>query len=50
VSAPDLLPIRDVVTGAASVRTGRPLVFKSVGMAWEDLVVAQALVTAAVDS
>lgn len=42
----DLLPMREVVTGTASVRPDRPLVFKSVGMAWEDLVVAQAVVAA----
>jgi ornithine cyclodeaminase/alanine dehydrogenase-like protein (mu-crystallin family) len=47
LTAADLLPMRDVITGAASVRNDRPLVFKSVGMAWEDLVVAQAVVTAA---
>lgn len=39
----DLLPMRDVLTGAATVRTDRPLVFKSVGMPWQDLVVAEAV-------
>jgi ornithine cyclodeaminase/alanine dehydrogenase-like protein (mu-crystallin family) len=40
----DLIPMRDVVTGDAVVPSGRPLVFKSVGMSWEDLVVAEAVV------
>jgi ornithine cyclodeaminase/alanine dehydrogenase-like protein (mu-crystallin family) len=35
--------MRDVVTGAASLPTDRPLVFKSVGMSWQDLVVAEAI-------
>ncbi|MGH3308799.1 MAG: ornithine cyclodeaminase family protein, partial [Nocardioides sp.] len=39
----DLLPMRDVVTGAVEVPTDRPLVFKSVGMGWQDLVVAAAV-------
>lgn len=40
----DLHTMRDVVTGDAVVPTGRPLVFKSVGMSWQDLVVAEAVV------
>lgn len=40
----DLLSMRDVVTGAVAVPADRPLVFKSVGMSWEDLVVAVAVV------
>lgn len=39
----DLVPMRDLVTGRATPDPGRPLVFKSVGMAWEDLVVAEAV-------
>jgi ornithine cyclodeaminase len=42
--AEDLVPMRDIVTGKAVVPTDRPLVFKSVGMAWQDLVVATAVV------
>jgi proline racemase len=38
-----LVSMRDVVTGAASLPTDRPLVFKSVGMSWQDLVVAEAV-------
>lgn len=40
---PDLLPMCDVVTGARTPPPERPLVFKSVGMAWQDLVVAAAV-------
>jgi ornithine cyclodeaminase len=39
----DLLGMRDVVAGSAVVPGDRPLVFKSVGMAWQDLVVAEAV-------
>jgi ornithine cyclodeaminase len=44
LTAEDLVPLRDVVTGAVRVPRGRPLVFTSVGMAWQDLVVAEAVV------
>ena len=37
--------MRDVVTGATSVPADRPLVFKSVGMSWQDLAVATAVAT-----
>lgn len=36
----DLIGLADVVTGRTPVHPGRPRVFKSVGMAWQDLVVA----------
>jgi ornithine cyclodeaminase len=39
----DLVPMRDVVTGRVVPDPARPLVFKSVGMSWEDLVVAEAV-------
>ncbi len=39
----DLVPMRDVVTGRVLPDPGRPLVFKSVGMSWQDLVVAEAV-------
>ncbi|WP_173922952.1 ornithine cyclodeaminase family protein [Agromyces sp. Marseille-P2726] len=42
-----LEPLAEIVRGAASVDQNRPRVFKSVGMGWEDLVVAAACVTAA---
>ena len=40
----DLIPIRNVVTGAASVDVDRAVFFKSSGMSWEDLVIADAVV------
>jgi ornithine cyclodeaminase len=43
----DLVSMRDVVTGAVTVPADRPLVFKSVGMSWQDLVVAAAVWDAA---
>ena len=39
----DLSPMRAVVTGVTETPDDRPLVFKSVGMSWEDLVVAEAV-------
>ena len=45
LSAADLLPMRSVVTGAVHVPANRPTVFKSVGMSWQDLVVATAVVS-----
>lgn len=41
--AADLLPMRDVVTGVVTPPAERPVVFKSVGMSWQDLVVAEAV-------
>ena len=46
LTAGDLVPMRDVVSGAVVVPADRPLVFKSVGMAWQDLVVARAVAAA----
>jgi ornithine cyclodeaminase/alanine dehydrogenase-like protein (mu-crystallin family) len=43
LSPADVVPIRDVVTGLASPSRACPLLFVSVGMAWEDLVVADRL-------
>lgn len=40
-----LLPMRDVVTGVATLPSDRPVVMKSVGMSWEDLAVAGAVFT-----
>jgi ornithine cyclodeaminase len=45
--ADDLVLMRDVVTGAVRPDPTRPLVFKSTGMSWEDLVVAEAVLAAA---
>ena len=43
LTADDLATMRDLVTGAVPAPAGRPMVFKSVGMAWQDLVVAEAV-------
>jgi ornithine cyclodeaminase/alanine dehydrogenase-like protein (mu-crystallin family) len=43
LTAADLVPMHDVVTGVFSPPADRPLVFKSVGMSWQDLVVAEAV-------
>ncbi|SFP30714.1 ornithine cyclodeaminase [Geodermatophilus dictyosporus] len=43
LSPGDLVPLRDVVTGTAAVPADRPLVVKTVGMSWQDLVVATAV-------
>jgi ornithine cyclodeaminase len=39
-----LVTLADVVRGRVAVDPGRPRLFKSTGMAWEDAVVASALV------
>lgn len=39
----DLAVMSDVVTGRVRPSRSRPLVFKSVGMAWQDLVIAEAV-------
>ena len=39
----DLIPMKDVVTGSVELQRDRPIVFKTVGMPWEDLVVADAV-------
>ena len=43
LTADDLVPMRDVVTGAVTLPADRPLVVKTVGMSWQDLVVADAV-------
>jgi ornithine cyclodeaminase/alanine dehydrogenase-like protein (mu-crystallin family) len=40
----DLIPLGRAVTDPVSIRLDRPIVFKSTGMAWEDLVIATAIV------
>lgn len=47
LTAADLVPMRDLVTGTVSPAPDRPLVVKTVGMSWEDVVVADAVVAAA---
>ncbi|WP_432561385.1 ornithine cyclodeaminase family protein [Kineococcus sp. SYSU DK003] len=46
VAPADLVPLVDVVTGRTALATDRPVVFKSTGMSWEDLVVADAVLQA----
>lgn len=43
LSREDLIPMKDVVTGSVKLQRDRPIVFKTVGMPWEDLVVADAV-------
>ncbi|MFI5844613.1 ornithine cyclodeaminase family protein [Catenuloplanes sp. NPDC051500] len=42
-----LLPMSDVIRGVVPVSGGRPVLFKGSGMAWQDLVVAEALLARA---
>ncbi|MCU1569938.1 MAG: Ornithine cyclodeaminase/mu-crystallin [Naasia sp.] len=44
-----LLPLKDVVTGAASLQRDRPVVFKGVGMSWQDLIIARAVLARSED-
>ncbi|MBS3177275.1 MULTISPECIES: ornithine cyclodeaminase family protein [unclassified Pseudoclavibacter] len=46
LAADDLIPMGDLVRGSRGLRGGRPVVFKSAGMSWEDLVLAQAIADA----
>jgi ornithine cyclodeaminase len=39
-----LVSLRDVVAGAVPLATDRPILFKGSGMAWQDLVIADAIV------
>lgn len=43
LQATDLIPLREVVTGPRPAALDRPVLFKSTGMSWEDLVVATAV-------
>ena len=44
IRADDLVPLGDLVRGAAAPEPGLPRVFKSTGLAWEDAVLASAAV------
>lgn len=46
LSADELIPMKDVATGAVHLDPNRPVLFKSSGMSWEDLVIARAVVQA----
>jgi ornithine cyclodeaminase/alanine dehydrogenase-like protein (mu-crystallin family) len=41
----ELVPMRDVVTGHTRPAPDRPLLFKSVGMSWQDLVTAEVVLS-----
>jgi ornithine cyclodeaminase/alanine dehydrogenase-like protein (mu-crystallin family) len=43
----ELVPMRDVVTGHTRPPPDRPLLFKSVGMSWQDLVTAEVVLSRA---
>ncbi|GAT74808.1 ornithine cyclodeaminase/mu-crystallin [Microbacterium sp. HM58-2] len=43
ITADSLIPLGPLVRGEVAVRGDRPVVFKSSGMSWEDLVLAEAL-------
>jgi len=45
LTADDLIPMKDVVTGTRLLETDRAVFFKSSGMSWQDLVVAEAIAT-----
>lgn len=46
LSADAVVPMREIVTGSVAVAADRPVVFKSSGMSWEDLVIAEAVLHA----
>lgn len=48
ITGEDLVPMRDALTGTTAIPTDRPTVFKSVGMSWQDLVIANAALRATV--
>ena len=46
----DLIPMKDVANGVTHLDPSRPVLFKSSGMSWEDLVIARAVVQASQNS
>ena len=46
LTADQLIPFAEVCRGRVALRAERPVVFKSSGMSWEDLVIAEAIVEA----
>ena len=36
----ELITVRDVVRGTATIDRSKPIVYKTVGMSWQDLIVA----------
>lgn len=45
LNADDLIPMKEVVNGVVDPPRDRPVVFKSVGMSWQDLSIAHAVFT-----
>lgn len=43
VRAADLVPLAEIVTGRTALASDRPIVFKTTGMSWEDLVIVSAI-------
>ena len=43
IAEDDLIPLAPLVRGAVAPPAGAPRLFKSTGMAWEDLVIAAAV-------
>lgn len=50
LTAEDLIPMKDVANGVVPLDPDRPVLFKSSGMSWEDLVIAKAVVQASAKS
>ncbi len=50
LQADDLIPMADVIRGDHMIDPGRTVVFKSTGMSWEDLVLAEAIAGRRLDS
>jgi len=46
IGADALVPMADMIGGAVNIPVDRPVVFKSVGMSWQDLAIAQVVVRA----
>jgi ornithine cyclodeaminase len=46
IAAADLRPMKELVTGRVTRADDRPNVFKSVGMSWQDLVIAEGVARA----
>ncbi|OSC40645.1 ornithine cyclodeaminase family protein [Mycobacterium decipiens] len=50
LTAGQLIPMKDVVTGTSPLHADRAVFFKSTGMGWEDAVVAEAIVSGTLDA
>ncbi|GAA0435865.1 hypothetical protein Acor_55560 [Acrocarpospora corrugata] len=45
ITPDQLIPMRSVVSGEVRLTPDRPVLFKSAGMSWQDLVIAEAIVS-----